>query len=319
MKTSVAIMLGALALAAAEAAAAPVAVERVIAVEEAGSPMGRYRIVFVTADLLPQPTDTFGGVGYTLGGEVLRFSPMAPRTLVHHGYFDRLPAGAADLAAVGEEAPGAAMRVDAERMLAVSRPARGGFEGAHIRRSAGDVDLWGAWTGADVVFTGVLLREDNDPADDSVWRLWFRPEEVLRNDAGAALPDLAIVHVRGRHPWNELGGRYVVFAQAGAAGLLAAPGAHTEVRLWWPERDDVLELVRALAALGDGPAQAAVLMEGLASPAAEVRYTAAARLAALAPQLPPDLLRQARDAARAGLGNEPSAAVRRAISSLLAP
>lgn len=330
-------MLGALALAAAvaqpDAFGAPppsevVMLESVLAIEDAQSVFGRYRVVFKTATPLPPARDASIGPRFHLGDRPITLPPYGPNGTLLFGYVDEIPKGSVAFTvtnAVPGDSASSQIVVDAEAMLGHSRPAPGEFEASHVRRSEDVVDLWQAWNDADVVFNGSFVRRDADPRDRTLWALQFKVEEVLR-DSGKGTPAPQVTFETRHVPEHyEIGARYLVFARVDAASGTIDPRPHVAVRIWWPTDDSVTGFVRTRVTLGDlTHADEALerrarsfLMGALASPAAEVRRTAAAELLRLpghALALTPDEV----NALRGRIVREPSPVVRRALQDLAA-
>jgi hypothetical protein len=330
-----------LAIAAAALAAAPPAacaaladapaLDRVVAVEAADSPLGRYRIVFSVTAPLPAPRGGAGGPMLTLGAQPARL-PGDPRdrTLLF-AYVDELPAGrtALRLASPWPGARDAAgpseIAFDARSLLERSRPVAGAPEPAHVRRSVGEgvVDVWSASAEADVVLVGRFERGAAAAGALGTWSIGFAAGQVIRAPAGLVLPERLTFALATPPHLYELGARYLLFARQGPDGGLDA-GHLVAVRLWWPGDDFVLDFVLKRGAIGDlgaaGPAERAdarkLLIDALGSPAAEVRLAAAADLrrhAGADMALTADEADRLREIAAA----EPVDAVRAAMESLM--
>jgi hypothetical protein len=329
-----------LAIAAAALAAAPPAacaaladapaLDRVLAVEDADSPLGRYRIVFTVTAPLPAPRGGTGEAFLTLGERTLRL-PGDPRNATTlFAYVDDLPAGrsALRLAAPAPAARRAGrtseIAFDARALLERSRPAQGVPEAAHVRRSVGAVaDVWAQWTAADVAVVARFERGAATPAAPETWSIGFAVEEVLRAPRGLAVSERISFALATPPSAYELGARYLLFARR-TAGAALDPHHLVAVRLWWPGEDLVLAFVRSRAAIGDlaGAAPALrtdarrLLVDALRSPAAEVRLAAAADLRRHAGA---DVVLTADEADRLReiAAGEPVDAVRAAMESLL--
>ncbi len=304
----------------------PVKIVRVLAVEPSDSAVGRYRIVFEVDRPLPAPRGAMPGVGFWLDRQAVKL-PQDPRdqTLLF-GYFDELPDKAAVLRAMrigrpevdAPAGPETAV-VDARTLLATARPRGGEYEASFIRRSADVLDLLSAWNSASVVIVGKFVRRDTAREEPSKTRLAFVVEKVIRGDGFRPGQTEEFISTSREHQL-ETGARYVLFVSK------SARGGHdfNWVRIWWPERDDVLQFVERIAAMGDiSGADAAnrdkarpILVEGLSSPAAEVRRTAAATLAR-APFAGQRLTREQTAMLRGRVASEPSPEVKQAMEQLL--
>ncbi len=319
---------------------AAVKLEQIIALEEAASSLGRYRIVFTTRAPLPTPTDTFPGVAVYLNDLPVRLAPFAPAGTEHVGYVSALPAGQSVLRATGLDARRpieSEISVDTT-ILSKSAPPRGAYEAPHIRRSEAAPNLAALWNSAESVFVGVLVRRESHPASKLHWRLYFKRDENLRGaaakrDGAAATADseLAILQATSVGESLELGGRYLVFVtrrssgeQRAAADQLTADEFST-VRIWWPSADPVDVFIREyrdlIAAMpGDTAARRRLrewLLRELQSPSPEVRRTAAEELGRVATgdqKLNEDERRQLQPR----LAAEPSPTAKDALRTLLA-
>ncbi len=286
------------------ASAQELRVERLHAVEEAGSPLGAYRLVFSVSEPLPAPSGRGIPPRFSLDGQPLEL-PGDPgeRTLLF-AYCDILPRGRVMLR-VGDpfvpigEHPGIAV---APLDMLAGAPQRG-YEAPHIQRSVGEmVDVLAAFQ-VEAPSVGMLVR--CEAAGEAQFRLFFQLEQEADAAPRELLSSLPVSAL-------ELGARYLVFA-GGEAQLDAA------MRIWWPEKDGLLDFVSALASQPEGaplleqPAVQNLLLKSLSSPVAELRYTAARALT----ELP-----RAREGLRGVsvrdlLEREPAPVVQRALKELM--
>jgi hypothetical protein len=316
-------------LARAQVASDKVEITAVVAVEEARSPYGPFRVVFELGAPLPAATDGRGEPEFFLGPEHLRIPPGNEVGTQIIAYCDRVPPKQTTLRAAwplaGPDGRGpiaSEMPCDPADLLRHSRPARGQYEAPHIRRAAGPVDLLRSWTDADVAAVATFIRFDVDPDDKDVRERHFRIDEILHGDK---LQDGATVVLRPSAGLDyELGARYLLFLHRTAGGDGVDPTRYVAVRVWWAINDPVLSWVQATAPRLDeldGRDRAAaekacgVFASALNSPAAPVRYTAAARLTSLVSR-GTDLSATQRNLILARLAGEPDAAVKAALREL---
>lgn len=301
------------------------------AVEPADSTYGRYRVVFTVSAPLPPPTSSYGGVSAFLGGQVLRYPGFPRDETVIFGYLDQLPEQASTLflyelgrARSDTDGTNLSRPIDARAMLAKARPAAGEYEAPHIRRSKDGVDLVAVLEGADAVLTARLVRREAHLSESDIFTLFFEPLQSLKESPRLADGELIKFDFTSRRQDLELGAVYLLFATVESSGLTLANRPPEIVRVWWPEDDFVLRFVQQWLALPDAWAGDAIarrraaklFSEGLTSPAAEIRYTAAQQLGShpeLRDLLPADVLESLRR--RSVL--DPSPYARQALSDLL--
>lgn len=301
------------------------------AVEPADSTYGRYRVVFIVSAPLPPPTSNYGGVSAFLGGQVLRYPGFPQNETVIFGYFNLLPEQASTLflyelgrARSDTDGTNPSLPIDARAMLAKARPAAGEYEAPHVRRTNEGVDLVAALQRADAVLTARLVRREAHVSESGIFTLFFEPLQSLKESPRLADGELISFDFANRRLDLELGAVYLLFASLEPTNRTLANRPPELVRVWWPEDDFVLQFVQQWLALPDAAAAdelarrraAQLLSEGLTSPTAEVRYTAAQQLAShpeLRDLLPADVLESLRRRAV----SDPSPYARQALSGLL--
>ena len=297
-------------------------IQKVLAIEEAGSYYGKYRIVFSISEPMPAPRNAVGTPTFYLGTQKVTLPARTGDATLLFGYVNELPdanvmfkvISATPAAGMASRAPADEVAIEPRTLLAASRVGRGGFEAEYVHRSVGPVDVWSAWSNSDSVFVGELMRRDVDPANPRMYRLYFKPGDVLKGSATSTTSGM-LVHATPLPMYElELGGRYLLFGKKSENGS----AIQQIVRLWWPGSDFVLEYLRGRTAIGGNDRSRLrdfLFQEITTNPAVEARLAAGAELATLIREAPlsADQRRTLQD--RAAI--EPSPVVRQTMRPLL--